>query len=288
MNGTSIGIKVADGSFYPVLEEEFKGRKKLILTTVRDNQSTVQIDLYKGKAVQTKYVGSLIIENIQAAPKGEPEIEVVLGMDKDGNLNAIASDMFTGEKQSLSVSLQSISEEGLYEVPEFDIEEDLAAAAEQPGGEEGFEETLLTGESYPLGAKDRRKEHLEKRRRNPLLLIGFVLLCLLIIAGIGFLIFRSINGPVPPPLSGDDVSMTEETPAPAAQESGPAEEPAPPDEKIKIPSSITYEIKKGDTLWDLASTFYRNPWLYPKIGRANGIANPDIIFAGHKIVIPEN
>lgn len=50
---------------------------------------------------------------------------------------------------------------------------------------------------------------------------------------------------------------------------------------------MTYRIKRGDTLWDISSTYYRNPWLYPVIARANGIKNPDLIIAGARIFIPE-
>ncbi len=33
MAGSTIGIKIADGSYYPVLEESFTGTKRLTLTT---------------------------------------------------------------------------------------------------------------------------------------------------------------------------------------------------------------------------------------------------------------
>ena len=68
MNGQQIGIKLADGSFYPVLSESDLVRKKLVVTTVRDNQETVQIDLYRGEgqiAEEADYIGTLMIENIQ-------------------------------------------------------------------------------------------------------------------------------------------------------------------------------------------------------------------------------
>ena len=85
MSKGKIGIKVADGSFYPVLEEDYLGQKKLVLTTVRDNQDTVQIDLYQGqseRAEKRDYVGTLVIENIEPSPKREPEIEVEEGLRK--------------------------------------------------------------------------------------------------------------------------------------------------------------------------------------------------------------
>jgi len=297
VDGTSIGIKVADGSFYPVLEESFTGRKKLVLTTVRDNQTTVQIDLYRGegdKIAQNQYVGSLIIENIQPAPKGEPEVEVNMGVDEEGNLEATASDLFTGERQSLSVSLKSLAGESLYSVPEFDFNEEmLPAGAEQ--SEEG-DEDLLTGEAYPIGPKDRRKEHLAHKKRSPLLLVGFVLLGLLIIAGLAFLIYRSLSGaPLPSLLGGKVTPLTvvQEAPKEEVKAETPPAAPMPPAlaspaEKKTTPGPGTlYLVKRGDTLWDISASFYRNPWLYPKIARANQIVNPDIIFAGQKIVIPE-
>ena len=40
-----IGIKLADGSFYPILEKGKSDKKTLDLTTVTDNQTTVQVDL---------------------------------------------------------------------------------------------------------------------------------------------------------------------------------------------------------------------------------------------------
>lgn len=40
--GNIIGIKLADGSFYPVMEEGKPFTKNLELTTVKDNQTTVQ------------------------------------------------------------------------------------------------------------------------------------------------------------------------------------------------------------------------------------------------------
>ncbi len=49
-----------------------------------------------------------------------------------------------------------------------------------------------------------------------------------------------------------------------------------------------YVIKKGDTLWDISSRFLQNPWLWPKIWEQNKhIENPDLIFPGEPLVLPE-
>jgi len=48
-----------------------------------------------------------------------------------------------------------------------------------------------------------------------------------------------------------------------------------------------YTIKAGDTLWDIANTYLKDPFLWPFIWKANpGIANPDMIFPGNKLAIP--
>lgn len=125
MAGSVIGIKIADGSFFPVLERSHTGKKKLVLTTVNDEQDGVQIDLYQGedKSMEgAEYIGSLVVSSIQPAAKGEPEINMVLGIDAEGNLNATATDAATGEYESLSVSLESLDEE-LYTLPDFQLEE---------------------------------------------------------------------------------------------------------------------------------------------------------------------
>jgi len=47
-----------------------------------------------------------------------------------------------------------------------------------------------------------------------------------------------------------------------------------------------YRIKWGDTLWDIADAYYKNPWRYPRIARYNNIKNPDYIISGTTIRIP--
>jgi nucleoid-associated protein YgaU len=54
-----------------------------------------------------------------------------------------------------------------------------------------------------------------------------------------------------------------------------------------IAGGVWYWIRRGDTLWDISSNFYRNPWRYGQIAEENSIRNPDLIFAGSKIFIPE-
>jgi len=79
--------------------------------------------------------------------------------------------------------------------------------------------------------------------------------------------------------------------APPAASPGRRTRPTPPVASYKVPSvipkaGVAYKIRWGDTLWDIAGAFYRNPWLYPRIARFNNIRNPDLIIAGTTIRVP--
>jgi LysM repeat protein len=48
-----------------------------------------------------------------------------------------------------------------------------------------------------------------------------------------------------------------------------------------------YVIRQGDTLWDIANAFYRDPFLWPLIWKSNPTVNdPDLIYPGNTLVIP--
>ena len=299
--GSEIGIKLADGSFYSVLEQDFTGRKKLVVTTARDNQDSVQIDLYRGSGEGAEaFIGSLMIENIQPAPRREPEIELQVGLDSRGNLEAVASDPLSGEQQSLSVSLTSLGAAEATPLEELDLEGETQARPAPRA--EPVAETRLAGESYPVGATDRRKAPLEPRRPRVLAVVGFVLLGLIVLAGAAYLIYRLLDGERIPRLfgGGAESTLTQEeavtAPEPAQPEPAKAPAAAPKAEQpaAKAPAAVAqeaegiwYRIVWGDTLWDLAGTYYRNPWLYPRLAKANKIPNPDLIIAGHRLFIPK-
>ncbi len=44
-------------------------------------------------------------------------------------------------------------------------------------------------------------------------------------------------------------------------------------------------VVKGDTLWNIAEHYVKNPWRYPELARLSKIRNPDLIYPGQKIII---
>ncbi len=87
------------------------------------------------------------------------------------------------------------------------------------------------------------------------------------------------------PASAETATATAPAPAKAPVSTGDAAATA----KAQAAEEVTppYIIKRGDTLWDISNTFFKDPFLWPFIWKANTyIANPDLIFPGNKLVIP--
>ena len=79
-----------------------------IFTTVRDNQTELSFELVKignTNANLNKTLGSFVLEVIQPAPRGTPQIEVTFRIDENGILNVIAKDLVSGRVSSNSNNL---------------------------------------------------------------------------------------------------------------------------------------------------------------------------------------
>ncbi len=324
-----IGIKIANGEFYPILEENSFSKKRLILTTVHDNQPSVQIDVYRSSAnviTDAQYIGSLVVENIEPKPKGEPSIELVISSDSNGEIVAEAVDLDSGadrEHHVLTVSLKSLDETSRdIKLPDFELE---------------------THEKLPVGLY-RHAERIRQQQEKPSRMWIFVLIGLVLILGLVALWLFLFDGlekvdeiknrifaektvqapepverqpepvrqsepvkepepvkqPEPEPVQPEPVKVTEPTPVIQAPVSPPPPRPAsrartsgrrPPVASYNVPATIPregvdYRIRWGDTLWDISEAFYRDPWLYPRIARHNNIRNPNRIISGRTIRIP--
>lgn len=309
MTMSKIGLKLANGEFYPVLDDSTSARKRLVVTTVQDGQRSVQIDIYRGggpTVASAEYVGSLVIDNIPFAPKGEPDIRLDLGLDANGKLEAYAEDMASGEHQSIELSLQALAEENKYEIPDFAFEEetdslpadadaDLTAAA-------AAVEQSYSGAEIAAAASEAAVGEERPRRKLPVILL-IALLALLAALGCAYLVYRcgvaprsarvekapAVTQPEPTPAPQAAVAAPEPAPVEPAPTTAAAPAAAPAAEPAAAPKpagGFDYKLKWGDTLWELSYTFYQNPWYFGKIAKANKIKNPDHIIAGHTIWIP--
>lgn len=56
--------------------------------------------------------------------------------------------------------------------------------------------------------------------------------------------------------------------------------------QLKKDHPEVYHVKKGDTLWDISSTFLEDPWRWPDIWHLNPqVDNPHLIFPGDKLAL---
>jgi hypothetical protein len=310
---STIGIKIANGEFYSIIEENSSVKKRLILTTVHDRQLSVQIDLFRSETrtmADAQYIGSLVVDNIKPRPRGEPSIEMVISSNPEGDILADAIDLDTGsngEHQVLSVSLKSLEDTSReVDIPDFELE---------------------NNEEPPSGLYEQAKTIRQKRSGSfpwlIVILVGIIIILALAVVwlfffcgkeklasgGSGSFIEQSVQTTVPvqppqvTPPEGAQPPVIEAQPQPPsviqAPVSPPAARPVPaarqrppaPVASYKVPAvipkeGVPYTIRWGDTLWDIAGAFYRNPWLYPRIARFNNIRNPNLIISGRTIRIP--
>ncbi len=120
----TIGIKLADGSFYPVLQEGLASEKKLDLTTAHNNQTKVMVDLYRSASCSmddAEYVDSLQIENLVAHPNGEADISFSVSLDENKQLSARIVDTETGKESNTTITLVSRTQEERLITDEYDI-----------------------------------------------------------------------------------------------------------------------------------------------------------------------
>ena len=119
-----IGIKLADGSFYPILEEGSPQSKIIELTTVRDDQTTVQLDLYRSSSddmEDAEYVDTLLVENLLPRPKETPTLNLKIELDSENVLSASIEDCESGESSATKVSLVNLDSSERTIVPDFSM-----------------------------------------------------------------------------------------------------------------------------------------------------------------------
>ncbi len=181
---SKIGIKLADGTFFPILDENASSEHSIELTTVRANQESVQINLFKKTGeTEPEYIGSLIVEELAAGQAGEPTISLKIKLDEEKNLSAEAVDEASGSTQSLKVSLKTLNED-TFDVPDFDLPSTDYSADIGSDGEP--ENIFIPDSATDYAALQETVDETKEKKKFPLWAV--ILLILLCIAALVFAI----------------------------------------------------------------------------------------------------
>jgi nucleoid-associated protein YgaU len=228
---STIGIKLANGEFYSIVEENSDNKKRMVLTTVHDTQGSMQIDLYKSATrtmADAVYIGSIVVENIKKIPKGEPSVELVISSNADGEISVDAVDLDASsdnpEPYHLSVSLKSMEEE--------DREPELS----------DFE--LDFHESPPAGLYEKSAFNEKKERHKSFILIAVVATILLMGFCLWFLFFRNQDEQIAKEKAGSTTQVQAQSPS--APES-PASQPEPEAAAVPEPPASQSEPEAAES-----------------------------------------
>merc|ERR1711935_194119 len=105
----SMGVELEDGIMSKIIERNtvIPTKKTQEYTTVQDNQAQVNFQIYEGERSMAKnnhLLGSFTLENIPAAKKGGPKIDVSFDIDQNGILKVGAVEKGSGSSAGVTIS----------------------------------------------------------------------------------------------------------------------------------------------------------------------------------------
>ncbi len=315
----SIGIKLYDDSFVPVLTEGETKNKRVVLTTGKDNQKKAVIEIYEGtsaKCSENEYLGKLSIELDRSTNKGEPTFEVNLRLDDKGVLYVKAWDQESKKESELvieNVESNRITQENLTdeEILEYEDTQVQELASQVIDVDERYQDHHVDSLQYENTSyknaniydddDDSGKKRIILGIIIAVLLIGIIILILLCSRScsskenVSAVTQKTVSTQITEPSEPNLVDIKEperEVPAPQpeAEPEKPAEDIA---EKKEEPAGLNvlegqkHYIRYGDNLWNICKRYYGDPWYYPDLAKQNNIAVPRRIYAGKYIIIPQ-
>merc|ERR1711924_337660 len=105
----SMGVELEDGIMSKIIERNtvIPTKKTQEYTTVQDNQAQVNFQIYEGERSMAKnnhLLGSFTLENIPAAKKGVPKIDVSFDIDQNGILKVGAVEKAGGSSAGVTIT----------------------------------------------------------------------------------------------------------------------------------------------------------------------------------------
>jgi molecular chaperone DnaK len=105
----SLGVETKGGIMTTLIPRNttVPTRKSETFSTADDNQSQVEIHVLQGErplASENKSLGRFVLDGIQPAPRGTPQIDVGFDIDANGILNVAATDKATGKEQRVVIT----------------------------------------------------------------------------------------------------------------------------------------------------------------------------------------
>ncbi len=108
----SLGIETMGGVMTNLIDKNttIPTKANQVFSTAEDNQTAVTVHVLQGErkmASQNKSLGKFDLQDIPAAARGMPQIEVTFDIDANGILNVSAKDKATGKEQSIVIKASS-------------------------------------------------------------------------------------------------------------------------------------------------------------------------------------
>lgn len=159
----SLGIETLGGVFTRLIDRNttIPTKKSQIFSTAEDSQTAVTIRVFQGEremASDNKMLGQFNLENIPAAPRGMPQIEVTFDIDANGIVNVSAKDKATGKEQQIQIQASG----GLSDTDIDQMVKDAEANAEADKKKRELIEARNHADGLIDSTEKQLKEHGEK------------------------------------------------------------------------------------------------------------------------------